>query len=52
MKHEISTWDFIPSLTLSLLLYFSGPKWDIGSVWIEFIVAENWKLKTENTVAK
>ena len=24
----------------------------IGSVWIEFIVSENWKLKTENTVAK
>ena len=22
--------------------------WDIGSVWIELIVAENWKLKTEN----
>ena len=25
---------------------------DKGSVWIELIVAENLKLKTENTVAK
>ena len=24
----------------------------IGCVWIEFIIAENWKLKIENTVVK
>ena len=23
-----------------------------GSVWIEYIVAENWKLKTENIITK
>ena len=33
------------SLTKNIHIY-------IGSVWIELIVAENWKLKTENTVAK
>ena len=28
------------------------PNTHIGSVWIKLIVAENLKLKTENTVAK
>ena len=32
-----------------LIIYFYV---NIGSVWIELIVAENLKLKTENTVAK
>ena len=30
----------------------SGTKNLYGSVWIQLIFAENWKLKTENTVVK
>ena len=35
-------------------MLFLEKRIDYGSVWIELIVAEteNWKLKTENTVAK
>ena len=47
-------WEFICLFVESLLKNnYTQKKWGIkklyiGSIWIELIVAKNWKLKTEN----
>ena len=40
------------TIIISCICHIHSRISEYGSVWIELIVAENLKLKTENTVAK